>query len=74
MGEEARWVVGVEGSGGVQSPQGLQAERKVFLVPVFLPTELHAPLQHSGREMDPGLWLLAARSSLWGGVCDPLIS
>lgn len=37
MGGEARWGVGLEGGGGVQSPRGLQAERKVFLGPRFPP-------------------------------------
>lgn len=37
MGEEVRWGMGVKGSGGVQSPQSLQAERKVFLGPCVPP-------------------------------------
>lgn len=36
-GEEAKWGVAVKGSGDVQSPQSLQAERKVFLGPCFPP-------------------------------------
>lgn len=37
MEEEARWGVLEKGSGDVQSPQNLQAERKVFLGPCFPP-------------------------------------